>query len=134
RYRVRRGDTLSSVARQFRVSIDDLRRWNGIRGSRIVRGAVLKVYPGGRRPTASTQRAARTTRTTPATNATEVTAVSASATSGGGSSVMHEVKPGETLWSIARAYRTTVEALRAANQFLISRQLKAGDQLVILAP
>ncbi len=137
RYRVRRGDTLSSVARQFRVSIDDLRRWNGIRGSRIARGAVLKVYPGGRPPAASTQRAAPIHRgTTPAASAAEVTPVAASAASGvgGGSSVMHQVKPGETLWSIARAYRTTVEALRAANQFLISRQLKAGDQLVILGP
>jgi len=42
------------------------------------------------------------------------------------------VKPGETLYSIARAYRTTVSALRASNPFLGDRQLEAGDVLTIL--
>ncbi len=46
---------------------------------------------------------------------------------------VHKVRAGETLWSIARAYNTTVEALRTANQFLFNRQLQVGDQLIILA-
>ena len=128
RYRVRRGDTLISIARQFDVGVDDLRRWNGIRGSQLARGAVLKVYPGGRPVTTAAQRASRTTT---AAEATEFVATQPADTNG---SVMHRVKAGETLWSIARAYRTTVEALRSANQFLISRQLKAGDQLIISGP
>jgi len=48
--------------------------------------------------------------------------------------VAHHVAPGETLWSIAKAYKTTVEALRSGNQFLFSRPLQAGDTLMILPP
>ncbi len=129
RYRVRRGDTLSEIARQHDVSVDDLRRWNGIRGSKVARGAVLKVYPGGR-ARAVTQTARRLTKGKEESDS----AAAAAAERGPDGAVTHRVKPGETLWSIARAYRTTVEALRSANEYLISRQLKAGDMLVILVP
>jgi LysM repeat protein len=46
--------------------------------------------------------------------------------------VMHRVKAGETLWSIARAYQTTVEAIQAGNRYLFSRPLQVGDTLTIL--
>lgn len=42
-YRVKRGDTLYGIARQFRVSVDDLRSWNGLRGSRLAVGDVLTI-------------------------------------------------------------------------------------------
>ena len=48
------------------------------------------------------------------------------------SSVVHRVKAGETLWSIARAYQTTVEAIQAGNRYLFSRPLQVGDTLTIL--
>jgi membrane-bound lytic murein transglycosylase D len=123
RYRVRRGDTLQSIAEQFDVTIADLRRWNGIRGNQVARGKILKVYPGGQPAAKSKARGAESS------SAKREPAKTAAA----GGSIVHQVKPGETLWSIARAYETTVEALRAANQFLLSRQLRAGDQLLIPA-
>jgi LysM repeat protein len=46
--------------------------------------------------------------------------------------VVHHVKQGETLWSIAQAYRTTVEAIQAGNRYLFSRPLQVGDTLTIL--
>jgi LysM repeat protein len=55
----------------------------------------------------------------------------AAATGGGGSPVVHRVRPGETLWSIAQTYKTTVETLRGANPFLLSRGLQAGDALKV---
>ena len=45
---------------------------------------------------------------------------------------MHRVKQGETLWSIAQAYQTTIDALRSGNRFLFSRPLQAGDVLTIV--
>ena len=45
--------------------------------------------------------------------------------------VTHRVQQGETLYSIARAYQTTVDALRKGNKFLFSRSLEAGDTLTI---
>jgi membrane-bound lytic murein transglycosylase D len=129
RYRVRRGDTLSSVAEQFSVSVEQLKRWNGIRGTHVARGAVLRVYPGGVMP-ASSSRAA----VTPAQKETSSQPVTRAAKPAAGGAVVHEVKKGETLWSIARAYETTVDALKAANRWLASRQIQPGDQLTILPP
>jgi LysM repeat protein len=45
--------------------------------------------------------------------------------------LQHRVKPGETLYSIARSYRTTISSLRQANPFLADRGLEAGDVLNI---
>ncbi|HYG33092.1 MAG TPA: LysM peptidoglycan-binding domain-containing protein, partial [Methylophilaceae bacterium] len=42
-YVVKRGDTLSSIAKQFKVATDDLQRWNNIRGSNILPGHKLAV-------------------------------------------------------------------------------------------
>jgi membrane-bound lytic murein transglycosylase D len=42
-YRVRRGDTLYDIARKFGVSVSELKRANGLRGSRIYPGDVLKI-------------------------------------------------------------------------------------------
>jgi membrane-bound lytic murein transglycosylase D len=46
-YRVRRGDTLSSIARQFATTVAALRNWNGIRGSRIFANQHLVIFRGG---------------------------------------------------------------------------------------
>jgi membrane-bound lytic murein transglycosylase D len=46
-YRVRRGDTLSHIARRFGVSVDDLRRWNELASDDIVVGASLMVRVEG---------------------------------------------------------------------------------------
>jgi LysM repeat protein len=48
--------------------------------------------------------------------------------------ILHHVKAGETLWSIAHAYRTTVEAIQSGNRYLFSRPLQVGDTLTILPP
>jgi len=45
--------------------------------------------------------------------------------------VQHRVKPGETLYSIARDYRTSVPALKQSNPFLAERGLQAGDVLSV---
>ena len=42
-YRVRKGDTLYDIARQFGVSVTELRRLNGLNTSRIYPGDVLKI-------------------------------------------------------------------------------------------
>jgi membrane-bound lytic murein transglycosylase D len=42
-YRVHRGDTLSRIAVRYDVSVQDLRRWNGIAGSSVVPGQRLRI-------------------------------------------------------------------------------------------
>lgn len=44
-YTTRRGDTLVSVADRFGVSLDDLRKWNKLTGTRVAAGKRLHVAP-----------------------------------------------------------------------------------------
>jgi LysM repeat protein len=43
-YRVKRGDTLSSIARLFNTSVAALRSWNNLAGSRINAGQRLTIF------------------------------------------------------------------------------------------
>jgi membrane-bound lytic murein transglycosylase D len=136
-YRVRKGDTVESVAEENSVSAADVVKWNHLTSQKLVRGTRLRVYPGGlgvQSPPAS-----RTKQPVPA--AAPLSAkppapqpfapVSGAATGG---PVTHKVVQGETLWSIAQAYHTTAEALRSTNHFLFTRPLQVGDLLTILPP
>lgn len=44
RYKVRRGDTVASVADDFGVPADRLRRWNRLKGDRLTSGRMLVIY------------------------------------------------------------------------------------------
>lgn len=46
-YRVKRGDTLSSIARRFETSVTSLKQWNRLRSNRITAGQRLTVYTAG---------------------------------------------------------------------------------------
>jgi membrane-bound lytic murein transglycosylase D len=135
RYRVRRGDTLARLARQFDVTPAEIEHWNNPQAAHLATGMTLKIYPGGQPRTAPSPSAQKTLKTKELKSSTAAAAAAAaqgeSQTRG---TITHAVKPGETLWSIAHAYQTTVEAIRAANPFLSGNALHAGDRLTILAP
>jgi LysM repeat protein len=46
-YRIRRGDTLSVIARRFGVSVEELRQWNGIDSDDIYPGQSITVRGTG---------------------------------------------------------------------------------------
>lgn len=46
-YRVRGGDSLGSIARRYRVSVAQLRRWNGLSHTQVQAGQVLSVHTAG---------------------------------------------------------------------------------------
>jgi membrane-bound lytic murein transglycosylase D len=50
RYRVRRGDTLGGIADQFSVTSEAIRKWNGLKGGKVSRGMVLRIYTVGGAP------------------------------------------------------------------------------------
>jgi membrane-bound lytic murein transglycosylase D len=130
RYRVRKTDTLQSLADEFDVSVAELKKWNGMRGDRVGQGVRLKIYPGGH----AAPPAPKESKTPVAQKASSHTLAAPEKPVSTATPVVHKVKPGETLWSIAQTYQTSVEAVRRANRFLSTRQLQAGDQLMILPP
>jgi LysM repeat protein len=133
-YRVVRGDTLEGIAERFDVSVSQLKRWNNIRGASVPRGSRLKIYAGGS-PDDSERSAVAKSAAHSVGDGNAVTVRKVSATAAGAAtkpaSVEHHVKQGETLYSIAHAYKTSVESIRQANSFLDERPLKAGDVLTI---
>ena len=42
-YRVKRGDNLSTIAQKYDVAVDDLKKWNNIRGNKVAYGKNLKI-------------------------------------------------------------------------------------------
>ena len=123
-YRVQRGDTLAGIAEQFSVTIADIKRWNGIRGNQVPRGSRLRIYAGG-------EPAVGHAKGKSAEVAEEGHVKNVAQQKNPPSDGQHRVKAGETLFSIAREYGTTVAALRQANPVLKDRELEAGDVLSV---
>ena len=124
-YRVQRGETLEAIADRFDVTVAQLKRWNHISGNHVSRGARLRIYAGGEPQTSRTKSKSAENRETSVRN------VSTASIDVKSEMEQHKVKPGETLYSIARAYGVSVTALRQANPFLAQRALEAGDVLKI---
>ncbi len=107
-HRVRRGESLWTIARRYGVSVYALKRANRIRRARYLRPGQVLVIPVG--PGAKARYARRNRKI-------KVT--------GKG---YHRVREGETLWSIARAYGVSVKALKSINHLRSSR-IRPGDVL-----
>jgi LysM repeat protein len=112
RYRVRRGDALSTIARRFRTTVPVIQRMNGLgRSTRIYAGQTLKVTYGQRSTTAV---AAAPPRRAPAGSASGGTVT---------------VRRGDSLIAIARRHGTSVAALQEANGLGRSTRIYAGQTL-----
>jgi membrane-bound lytic murein transglycosylase D len=136
RYKVHAGDTVETVAENFGVSPQMLRRWNGIRGNslsgRRIIALHLPVSPSTHQSEVASARtsshSSRTKHPAPAPAPAETATVKPPATKSAQIErlevsrqdskevVHHKVRSGETLYSIANAYRTTVAALKRDNR------------------
>jgi membrane-bound lytic murein transglycosylase D len=131
-YTVKRGDTLAAIARTLRVSRTDLAAANYMK-------VTSKVSPGSKLmvPRESTVlMAARADRPVPAAESRALVGnavVPAVASSDGQPiKVTYRVKRGDTLATIARAFGTTVSAIKGWNRITGTR-IAAGDRLTIYA-
>ena len=127
RYKVHSGDTVETVAENLGVPAQMVRRWNGIRAGdslhgRKVLAVHLPVTPGSEVATTASKSAAHARKTAQSASA-KAPAKPVRARSRNedkpdseqASVLRHKVKSGETLYSIATAYKTTVAALKRNN-------------------
>lgn len=123
-HKVRRGETLRTIARRYGLSVSSLARENGLTvKSKVRTGRVLRftaVTDGSSSPDEPRRKAVRAGKR-------------ASGKSGGGQAAVnrkyHKVKRGETLGSIAARYNRSVAELRRLNGFSQRSVLKAGARI-----
>jgi membrane-bound lytic murein transglycosylase D len=108
-HRIRRGETLSQIARRHRTSVRSIMRANHLRRSNyIVAGRLLKIPQRGYRYVASPPATPRQS----------------------DSASTHRVRRGDSLWNLAKRYGTTTREIQAANN-LSSTRLSVGQVLKI---
>ncbi len=149
-HKVKRGETLSGIAKKYGVSVSDIKKWNGMRKNSVPRGRNLKINTYERvrieKPASDTTSEANTSErlaeassaaekavtetvaavasdtakkakktAAPATQTKQKKSTSTSSTKSKGGFTNHKVKKGESLYRIAKAKGTTVEAIQKAN-------------------
>jgi len=137
RYTVKKGETISTIAKKLKVSRADLAEANYLSTKARLSAGEQLIIP--RAPT--TMLAARTEAPAPVTESRSVDAVVASnarpavvesaSTASEVTKLTHRVKRGETLFSIAQLYRTTVSALKQWNR-MTGSAIKVGQRLTIV--
>jgi len=135
---VKKGETISSIAKKLKVNRTDLAQANYLSTKASLKAGQQLIIP--RPPTtllaARTDNPAPIAEPRPARPADVVTASNVeppAVESVRATTVTHRVKRGETLFSIARLYRTTVDSLKQWNRIKGSG-IQAGQRLTILKP
>ncbi len=120
-YRVRRGDTVETVAENFGVPPAMVRRWNHLKSDSVAGRHVLYIHLPVAPDASAKQQIASKPRSKNSLRAPTAETV-----------VHHKVQRGETLSSIAKSHNTTVDALKESNRNVAT--LRPGMILVIANP
>ncbi|MBJ6119573.1 LysM peptidoglycan-binding domain-containing protein [Pontibacter sp. BT310] len=128
-YTVQRGDNLSSIATKHNVTVEQLKDWNNLRKSTIMANQKLTVY--------QPKMTEAIAMVTPAEEAEAKPIVAQKAAkpalkiSEKQQEVVHQVQPGDTLWTISQKYNgISVEQIKKLNK-LKSNQIKPGQKLIL---
>ncbi len=114
-HRIARGDSLSSIARHYGVSVSALKSTNNLRNSRIREGKDLLI------PVRAS-----------AVNSKSSVAIENYTTSNTHTqNHVHHVKRGDTLWSIARQYKVQLSKLMSWNNLSKNHVLRLNQQLLV---
>lgn len=116
RYSIRRGDTLSTIARRYETSVAAIRETNKLSSNTIREGQTLVIpsaaAPGSQYAHAIDQRMKR------------------QQASAQGQRTNYTVRPGDSLWSISRSLNVGVSQLASWNNMATSDTLRPGRKLV----
>jgi membrane-bound lytic murein transglycosylase D len=122
RYKVRRGDTVESVAANLGIPPKMVRGWNRLKGNSLAGRRILYVHlpvsPGTPGAIVVANRPSKSRKHEKRQQIASKTGV-----------IRHKVKRGETLTSIANSYNTTVSALKKDNRNVAA--LRPGMILVV---
>ena len=146
-YVVKKGDTLYSIARKYNTSVDNLKSINNITTDSLAIGQIIKLpstsstasdtyivkkgdslYSIARTYNTSVDKLKEINNLT--SNALAIGQVLKLPSSNASENVVYTVKKGDSLYSIAREYGTTVDAIKKLNN-ITSNTLSIGQKLLL---
>jgi membrane-bound lytic murein transglycosylase D len=140
---VRSGQNLSGIAREYGVSVAELRQMNNLKDDRLAAGqallvpqreALLEPEIEGRGEVELTQVALQEGTDLPqAREAVAARAPQPSSSPTRATRAVHEVRPGDSMWSIARQYTVSVQDLVRYNALNPQAPLQVGQRIDIPA-
>ena len=156
KYTVKAGDTLYSIAKKYNITVSSLAKANSITNYNLIRVGQVLTIPGKTiaPPATSVKYTVKAGDTlysiakkynitvAPLAKANNITnynlirvgqvlTIPGKTTAPPATSVKHKVKAGDTLYSIARTYKTTVAKIAATNKIVNVNSLRVGQILVI---
>jgi membrane-bound lytic murein transglycosylase D len=122
RHQVRRGDTMSRVAVRYNVTVESIRTANSLSNNHLTTGQNLLIPVSANKlsaiPPAAIVKAANAGTQRETGDSERV-------------KIVHRVRSGETLWSIARKYKVYIHQLREWNLLEAEDNLRLGQRLFI---
>jgi membrane-bound lytic murein transglycosylase D len=109
RHTVKAGETLYGISQNYKVTVDEIVKWNSLSSTNVFVGQVLLIYSGDKTVLANTN-----------TN---------SNTQAAPAKKYHTVQSGETLAAIARKHGTTIAAIEKLNPGIKPNSLKIGQKV-----
>jgi len=114
------GESLSTIAAKYGVSVNNLRAWNDLNNSRIIAGKKLVIYTNKPASTPSVKTGSQ------ASNSQVVASAS-------GNVIYHTVKSGDTVWGIAQMYQGVSDSdILKWNNLSRTSKIQPGMKLKIL--
>jgi membrane-bound lytic murein transglycosylase D len=107
-HRIKSGESLSSIAARYSVSVAQLKEWNNLKSNSLVRGKKLMIYSGDYKKSR---------------NSTSIAGTN-------GRTSKYTVKKGESLGKIAEKFGVTISQLRKWNK-LDSNKINRGQVLAV---
>lgn len=101
-YKVKSGESLESISKNFKVTVNEIKEWNKLKSDKITEGEALIIY-----------------------STTKIDSKVNTATQ-----KYYRVKEGESLWTIAKKYKIKVSDLMAINK-LRDEKVKVGQKILI---
>jgi len=131
-HRLRKGETLSKLARQYQVPVTLIREWNGIQNDRKIRAGQHIVIYGDKAASRGSRAARIGIRQDRPDNI--ITLSDTKKWHPRGKKAAHltwyRVRHGDSLWTIARKFRVSAHDIRRWNQ-LRSNLIRPGTKLII---
>jgi len=133
-YTVKAGDNLGAIAEKYHVTVKEIQYWNALSGNKIIAGESLVIYKKNHAPQPVPENKVEIktvpekkveVKTVPEKKTAVVPTNKITARK-----AVYKVTSGDSLWTIAKKYNTTVDNLKKLNN-LKSDKLSIGQTLII---